>query len=358
MSALVAAPEIVPHGANARALPSDNTHLSEPSTGAVCDQDSDGMHEAKLAASGPLFAIDCKSDLDDAVRGFVEAGIAQATRRAYRADLEHFADWGGSVPATDVQLAGYVAAHAATLSVATLVRRLASISVAHEARGYPNPAKSPLVRATMRGIRRDHGRAQRQARPLLKEDLLAVLAAMGGAPRDLRDRALLLIGFAGGFRRSEIIAIDCNHVERVRQGVVVTLRKSKTDQEGVGRKLGIPLGRSKACPCGALDDWLAIAGISEGPVFRPVDRQGRVASGRLSREAVSIIVKDRIAAAGIDPTGYSGHSLRAGLATSAAMAGVSMLKIRAQTGHASDAMLGRYIRDGELFVDNAAGALL
>ena len=124
------------------------------------------------------------------------------------------------------------AAHAAALSVATLVRRLALISVAHEARGYPNPAKSPLVRATLRGIRRDQGRAQRQATPLLKEDLLAVLAAMGGAPKDPRGRALLLVGFAGGFRQSELIALNCKDLNRVRQGVIITLRRSKTDHGG------------------------------------------------------------------------------------------------------------------------------
>ena len=140
--------------------------------------------------------------------------------------------------------------------------------------------------------------------------------------------------------------------------MIITLRRSKTDQESVGRKVGIPLGRSKACPYAALEDWLAAARLSNGPIFRPLDRHCRIATGRLSREAVSIIIKERVVAAGMDPAGFSGHSLRAGLATSAAMADVSAHKIRAQTGHASDAMLRHYIRDRELFVDNAAGALL
>jgi site-specific recombinase XerC len=198
-------------------------------------------------------------------------------------------------------VAGYLAAHVSALSVATLVRRLASISVTHEARGYPNPAKSPLVRAAMRGIGRDQGRAQRQAKSLLKEDLLAVLAAMGSASRDLRDRALLLIGFAGGFRCSELNAINCKNVERVRQGPVVAPRRSKTDQEGVGRRVGIPLGRSKACSCAALENWLAAARIADRLIFCSVDRHGRICAVRLSWEAVSIIVKDRVAAAGTDP---------------------------------------------------------
>ena len=210
----------------------------------------------------------------------------------------------------------------------------------------------------MRGIRRELGSAQRQAKPLLREDLFRVLDAMGEGTKDARDRALLLIGFAGGFRRSEIVGLDCDDVERVRQGLIITLRRSKTDQEGAGRKVGIPFGRTRHCPVLALDRWLAVSGIEAGPVFRPVDRHGRVASERLSGEAVSLIVKERVAAAGIDPAGFSGHSLRAGFATSAVQAGVSTLKIRSQTGHASDAMLARYVRDGELFVDNAAGALL
>jgi integrase len=288
----------------------------------------------------------------------VQAGIAPATRRAYRADIDHFRAWGGDIPSTDAELATYLAEHATTLKVATLVRRMAAISVAHEAQGLPNPVRSPLVRATLRGVRREHGATQRQAKPLLRDDLFAVLAATGDGLKDIRDRALLLIGFAGGFRRSELAAITCEDVERVRQGLVITLRRSKTDQDGIGRKIGIPYGRSRWCPVAALERWLAAAGIEHRPLFRRVDRHGRVSAERLSAEAVCLIVRERVAAAGYDPTGYSGHSLRAGFATSAAQAGASSWRIRQQTGHASDAMLGRYIRDGELFIDNAAGVLL
>ena len=181
---------------------------------------------------------------------------------------------------------------------------------------------------------------------------------MGEGVKDARDCALLLVGFAGGFRRSEIVGLNCDDVERVRQGIVLTLRRSKTDQEGAGRKVGIPFGRTRHCPPLALDRWLAVSGIEAGPVFRPVDRHGRLGPGRLFGEAMSLTVKERVAAASIDPTGFSGHSLRAGFATSAVQAGVSTLKIRSQTSHASDAVLGRYVRDSGLFTDNAAGALL
>jgi integrase len=207
-------------------------------------------------------------------------------------------------------------------------------------------------------VRREHGTAQRQAAPLLREDLFVVLGAMGDRLKGLRDRALLLIGFAGGLRRSELAAINLIDFERVREGIILTIRRSKTDQDGVGRKIGIPFGRTIHCPVRALETWLNAARVEDGPVFRPVDRHGRVSTGRLSGEAVSLILRDRMATAGFDPTGYSGHSLRAGFATSATRAGVSTFKIRQQTGHASDAMLSRYVRDGELFIGNAAGILL
>ncbi len=294
----------------------------------------------------------------DLVRTYVHAATSDNTRRAYRSDLRHFIEWGGTVPASDVMVADYLARHAGTLSVATLARRVASISKAHAAMGLHSPARSELVRSTLRGIRRTHGQPQRRVRPLTKEDLFSVLATIRDGTKDARDRALLLVGFAGAFRRSEVVAIDCADVGPVKQGVVVHVHRSKTDQEGAGRKVGIPHGRTRWCPVTALSDWLARAGVEEGPVFRPVDRHGRVRDVRLSGEAVSLVVKGRAAAVGLDPDDYSGHSLRAGLATSAAAAGVSSWKIRQQTGHASDAMLARYIRDGELFADNAAGALL
>ncbi len=296
--------------------------------------------------------------LSPTVRAYVREAISTSTRTAYQSDLRHFLGWGGTLPASDTMLADYLAEHAGLLSVATLVRRLASISRAHRARALPNPTGSELVRATLRGIKRAHGKPQRRAKPLVKEDLFAVLAAMGGTLKDARDRALLLNGFAGGFRRSELIGIDCTDIETVRQGIVIHIRRSKTDQEGVGRKVGIPHGRTRWCPVTALNDWLERSGIGDGPVFRRVDRHGKLLGGRLSGAAVSLVIKARVAAVGLDPNEYSGHSLRAGLATSAAASGVSSWKIRQQTGHASDAMLARYIRDGELFVDNAAGALL
>jgi integrase len=248
----------------------------------------------------------------------IRDSLAKNTRRAYLSDLAEFERWGGSIPATAETLAAYLATRADTLAVATLVRHLASISKAHEARGLPNPTRSELVWATMRGIKRTRGCAQREAKPLLRDDLLLVLDAMGGGLKATRDRALLLIGFAGALRRSELVGLDVRYIEHVRQGIVLTLRRSKADQDSIGRKIGIPHGRTRWCPVAALDAWLTASGIAEGAIFRPVDRHGRIHHARLSGEGVSLVVRERVAAAGLDPTRYSGHSLRAGLATSAA----------------------------------------
>jgi integrase len=184
------------------ALTRDNPLLSRPTNGA--EQVANGGENAPAGNHdiALLCAVDCTKSAAAKVSSYIEAGIAPATRRAYQSDLDHFRAWGGAVPATDAQIASYLADHAGVLSVATLTRRLAAISVAHEAHKLPNPVPSPLVRATMRGIRRKHGVAQRQAKPLLRDDLFAVLARMGDRPKDLRDKALLLIGFAGGMSRS------------------------------------------------------------------------------------------------------------------------------------------------------------
>jgi len=327
-------------------LTRDNLHLSE-------------VKRASSDRSAPSLQLIARpTEFSPETQFFVENSVSENSRRAYISDLREFEQGGGSIPASTEMLAGYIAQNAGRLSVATLVRRLASISKAHEARGLPNPTRSALVRATLRGIKRTYGCVQRQAKPLLRDELIQVLDATGDKPKDMRDRALLLVGFAGALRRSELVGLNWGDIEHARQGVILHIRHSKSDQEARGQKIGIPFARGRWCPVAALEAWLTISGISEGPIFRPVDRHGRVHNCRLSGEAVGEIVRERVSAAALDPSGYSGHSLRAGLATSASQVGVPTWKIRAQTRHASDAMLARYVRDGALFSQNAAGALL
>jgi len=293
-----------------------------------------------------------------AVEHFIRESLSENTRAAYRADLAHFTAWGGVLPATGDLIARYLADHAETLAPASLARRVATLSKVHAANDWPNPCQSEVVRATLRGIKRVKGTSQDQARPLLREDLFLILDAMGDDTRAQRDRALLLIGWAGGFRSSELVGLDWSDVDEVREGLVLSLRRSKTDQLGQGRKIGVPIGRTRHCPVTALAVWRNASNGADGPIFCPVDRYGHIQPDRLRSDAVSTILRDRLAGVGIDPEGYSGHSLRAGLATSAIRIGVPTYKVRAQTGHASDLMLSRYVRVVGMFDGNAAGALL
>lgn len=291
------------------------------------------------------------------VADYIRASLSHSSRRAYRSDIEHFQRWGGLIPSPPELVAHYLANHAGVLSAATLARRLVSISKAHTTQGYPSPARDDLVRATLRGIRHTHGSAQRQVAPAVREDILSMVAGLQGV-KGLRDQALLLVGFAGAFRRSELVSLQLSDIEWVQQGFIAHLRFSKTDQQGIGRKVAIPYARGASCPVRALQSWIEVAGISVGPIFRSVSKGEVVSQAGLTPQAVALIVKERAKAVGLDPRNYSGHSLRAGLITSAAKLGVSSWKIRQQTGHKSDAMLGRYIRDANIFVDNPAGAVL
>lgn len=330
-------------------LTRDNSLLSRPTIDRT---------ERLQPASGSQIAINC-TELAAKVAGFVQASLAPNTRLAYAADLAAFRTWGGTLPASPELVAGYLAAHADDLSIATLLRRLASISKAHTARQLPNPVATELVGATMRGIRRTKKQPVRAAKPLLRDDLFTILDTIGSTTaRDGRDRALLLLGFAGGFRRSELVGLDVEDLASRPQGIVVNLRHTKTDQEGLGRQVGIPHGRVRHCPVRALEGWLAVSEIESGPLFRPVDRHGAISHRRLSAEAVSLIVRQRMAGAGFETAGFSGHSLRAGFVTSAAMAGVPTWKIRMQTGHASDVMLARYIRQSDPFAGGCLGGVL
>lgn len=293
--------------------------------------------------------------LSNSVTEYLSAATADSTRKAYRSDLADFYQWGGLVPCTAELLAQYIAFRAETLSPITLTRRVVAISRAHTSQKFSDPSKTDLVRAVLRGIRRKNGTVQRQAKPLLREDLLSMVTQMRGT-KGLRDRALLLIGFSSALRRSELVALDFEDCQFVPEGLVIHLRRSKTDQEGVGRKIGVPYGRSQACPVKALKLWLEQAQIECDAVFRSVTKGGAIGN-RLSDHAVAHIVKAHAQAIGLNADEFSGHSLRAGLVTSAAQAGISMHKIMAQTGHRSSAMVERYIRDASLFENNAGGIL-
>lgn len=207
----------------------------------------------------------------------------------------------------------------------------------------------------MPGIRPTLSTAQRQVAPLLREQLRAISESLPDNARGQRDRALLLVGFFGAFRRSELVALTVADVRLLAEGLEVTLRRSKTDQDGAGHVKALPYAGTPAlCPVRALRAWLAVASISKGPLFREADRHGNVSASALSGRSVARIVKATAEAAGLEESAFSGHSLRAGFATQAAKNGKAEQAIQRQTGHRSVTMLRRYIRDANLWTENAA----
>lgn len=302
--------------------------------------------------------------LQESVVGYLEAAKAANTRRAYRHDMAHFESWCQSqhlaaVPAEPDTVALYVAALAGQARVATIERRLAAISVAHQMQGLEPPTRSSLVRTAMQGIRRRHGSAPRQVTPLRLAVLRRLLQALPEhTAAAVRDRAVLLLGFAGGFRASELAGLALADLEELEEGLVVHLRRAKTDPAGQGRDVAIPRGRhAETCPVSAVGRWISVAGLEAGPLFRRIDRMDRVADAGLRPVAISAIVQRACARAGLPAKEYAGHSLRSGFATEAAAQGASERAIMAHGGWRSVQMARRYIRSGELFSENAAAVL-
>lgn len=303
--------------------------------------------------------------LADETRGFLAAAKAASTRRAYRADWNHFESWCRShslsaLPAVAGTVALYITDLASTYKPATLRRRLTVINRAHQAAGHPSPAtmQEPLVSETLKGIRRTLGTAQFGKQPLLTEQIRAMIQALPGNLQGKRDRAMLLMGFAGGFRRSELAALRVADVAVEKDGLLVSLQRSKTDQEGQGRKVGLPYGSNpETCPVRAYVDWRRAARLTEGAVFREIDRHGRLKDNALHRDSVGLIVKRAATRAGLNAAEYAGHSLRAGLATQAYLNGANEVSIMKQTGHRSFATVRKYIRDVSMFRDNPAEKL-
>jgi integrase len=308
---------------------------------------------------------DLADPLATQARVFLQAAKAASTLRAYRSDWEHFRAWcevrgATALPAAPETVALYLVALAATHRPATITRRLTSITKAHAVAGFPSPATldHAVVAETLQGIRRTLGTAQPGKQPLLTADLVKVLAHLEPGLAGVRDRALLLVGYTGGLRRSELAGFTVADLAWVEEGAVLTLRRSKTDQAGQGRKVAIPNGgHPETCPATALRAWIRQARVTDGPLFRPVDRHGRVRQTGLHSDAVGAILKRAVARAGFDPAAFGGHSLRAGFATQAARNGASAFDIMRQTGHRSIATVSRYIREAQIFRDSPASRL-
>jgi site-specific recombinase XerD len=297
------------------------------------------------------------------VREYIRASKAPNTLRGYESDWRDFCAWTEAhgvcpLPATAETVAAYIAECAERLKVGSIQRRLNAIAEAHKAVSLESPTHHTIVVNTMKGIRRTLGTAAVQKAPALTDDIRAMIDATDAGLIGARDRALILLGFAGAFRRSELVSLDVEDCVFGKDGLTVTLRRSKTDQAGAGRRIGIPYGANpETCPVRTVEAWIEQAGISSGPLFRSINRHGQVLHGRLSGIDVARVVKKLAVRAGLDAAKYAGHSLRAGHATAAAISGASERSIMNQTGHRSVQMVRRYIRDGNLFRENSAGKL-
>ena len=302
-------------------------------------------------------------ELVDRAYDYAAASKAQSTLRAYRSDWAHFETWCQehelqSLPAAPSTVAMYVSDCVAHYKAATIGRRLVSVSLAHKTKGLKSPTKDPVVEATWRGVRRAIGVAPAQKTALMTEQLRRMLETLPTGIRGVRDRAMLLLGFAGGFRRSEIVGLNLADVRFTPEGATVNLCKSKTDQEGRGRTVGLPYGSDPGtCPVRSLQAWIDAAQRTAGALFLSIDRHDRVTSQRAGNQAVVRAIKRYATAIGLDASAYAGHSLRSGLATQAALNGASERAIMNQTGHRSVMMVRRYIRDGSLWQENAAAKL-
>jgi site-specific recombinase XerD len=294
------------------------------------------------------------------------AGKAASTRRAYAADGLAFGTWcryRGLDPlvASPQTIALHLSSEAARgLSAGSLSRRLAGIAYFLQLGGVADevlPTRSKVVHEALAGIRRRYDRLSRRKAAATTDIVRAMLDTCAADPQGVRDRALLALGFAGAFRRSELVALDVSDLEEVKDGLRVTIRRSKTDQLGTGYVL--PIGRgARLRPVDALQTWLQAANITTGAIFLRVHKAGAVQPQRLTAGMVALIVKRRVELAGFNPTQFSGHSLRAGFVTSAAENGANIFKIADVSRHKSMDVLKGYVRSREMFKDYAGAGIL
>lgn len=280
---------------------------------------------------------------------YLAATRSESTRAEYAKDLQYFIAAGGSIPATVDQVAAHITEMATSLAVATIDKRLVSLHVAHLEQGHRSPVHDPRIKQLMQGVRRSIGVAQRRVAAIEKEVLLDMwsVANKGRPNHAARTTALVAIGWAGAFRRSELVMLTWESVTWLDSGIEITLRSSKVDQAGVGFVKFIPLAYGDRCPVRALRHWREVSGDCTGFIFRRINRHDQIADTPLTPHAVAHIVKRLIEQTGRDPALYSGHSLRAGFVTSGVLANLPSYQLMQVTGHKSEATLQKYVRIGK-----------
>ena len=356
---LVTPKELTVHALGVCLVTSENVPFSDTSPDPA-PMTTNALATVAPNALSPLLSADV-----DRARSFASDARSSSTRKAYAADFAAFRLWADTrgleaLPATPATVGVYLGALAdAGRKVATIDRALAGIMNAHTQAGHRLDGRHPAIRDVRAGIRRTLGVAPSKKAPLEDVELRSLLASLDESLSGLRDRALLVLGWTGAFRRSELVALSVADVAFGRDGLVITVRRSKTDQEGRGFEKGLPYaGDPATCPVRVLRAWLEAAGIEAGPLFRAVDQHGHVSPDALSDRSVARIVQRTAKVAGLDASRFAGHSLRSGFATTAARKGKSLDAIMKQTGHRSERVARGYIRHASLFTGNAAAGLL
>ena len=289
---------------------------------------------------------------------------ATNTVRAYKSDFKDFALFCAqngfkSLPSEPKIVSLYLTfLSTKDAKMSTLKRRLVSIGVIHKLKGHYLDTKHPAIIENIMGIKRRKGSIQKGKKPILINDLKQLINVIDQQKKEdikkFRDRSIILIGFSGGFRRNEIVSLDYDDLDFVPEGLKISLRRSKTDQFGEGFTKALPyFDNPQYCPVLSLKKWIEISKIASGPVFRRFSKGSKLTNNRLTDQTVALLIKEYLKLAGIDSKNYSGHSLRSGFATSAAESGVEERSIMAMTGHKSTEMVRRYIKEANLFKNNA-----
>ena len=301
--------------------------------------------------------------LHEATLNNLRSSKSNNTLRAYKSDFNDFAAFCvkhgfNSLPSEPKIVSLYLTHLSKNSKVSTLRRRLVSISMVHKLKGHYLDTKHPIIIENLMGIKRIKGIIQKGKKPILINHLKSIINIIDESNirtiKKLRDKSIILVGFGGGFRRNELISIDFDDLEFVTEGLKINIKKSKTDQFGEGMLKGLPyFNNKKYCPVTNLKNWLEITKIKSGPIFRKFAKGSRLTEWRLTDQSVVILIKYYLNLAGIDSKNFAGHSLRAGFATVAAEFGAEERSIMAMTGHKSTQMVRRYIREANIFKNNA-----
>ena len=285
------------------------------------------------------------------------------TLRAYKSDFKHFGGFCSnhgfnSLPSDPKIVSLYLTHLSKNSKISTLKRRLVSIAMVHKLKGHYLDTKHPIIIENLMGIRRLKGSIQKGKKPLLINHLKLIINIINEQKIDeikkARDKSIVLVGFAGGFRRTELISIDYEDLEFVAEGLKITIKRSKTDQFGEGMVKALPyFSNEDYCPVSNLKKWLKLSKIKSGPIFRRFDKGLSLSKNRLTDQSVALMIKNYLNLAGIENSNYSGHSLRSGFATAAADSGVDERSIMLMTGHKTTQMVRRYIREANIFKNNA-----